>query len=299
MRTQLLKPPDFEALVTSFEPLKSRLTAGLVERIEIKGLSFEFNIAYLIEFICKRIVAFRLIMWFTLRAVMYFIMLLLMASFGWTTSQDKSQNRDRLQWENLTRKVICQYNKGHYCIQALEKPSKDEYVAKTDIEELVGYAFTSGYLCNDEDRAMCIQKITALDVNTTKKLTAVVYYFGLAQRTYVYKIEVVDEIRTFIGQNIDVDHNLVSQKDWLKYKNIEKLLIKQKIIRDGDTSLNTGQRIPLDGQPDFIFEDTYIKTKNHTLIHAENKTDKIDLNAPKILKNYIEELLEHARNGFD
>lgn len=299
MRTQLLKLTDFSPLVTSFEPLKNRLTAGLVERIGIKGLLFEFNFSFRFENITKKSWSFRPIMLCTLSAVVYSIMLFLIASFGWTTSQDKIQNPTRLQWENLSGEVMYQDKKGHYGTQASEKSSKGEYVAKTDIEELVGYAFTIGYLCNDEERAMCIQKTAALDVNITKKLTAVVYYFAFARSTYIYKIEIVDEKRTFIGEDIDVDHNLISQKDYLKYKNIEKLLIIQKIIRDGDTSLNTGQKIPLDGQPDSILEDTYIKTKDHTLIHAENKTDKIDLNAPKVFKKYIEELLEYVRNGFD
>ena len=142
---------------------------------------------------------------------------------------------------------------------------------------------------------MCIQKTERLDDKTAQRLTVVAYFFPLGQRNYIYKIEIVDEKRTLIPPDQDVGHNLVSQKDWRKFKNLEKFLIKQKIIRDGETSLNTGRRIPLDGQPDFIFEDTYVKTKDHTLIHAENKKSKVDEDALKILKSYIKEMLEYVK----
>jgi len=146
---------------------------------------------------------------------------------------------------------------------------------------------------------MCIQKTERLNDKTVKRLTVVAYFFPLAKKNYIYKIEFVDEKRTLIPSDQDVGHNLVNQKDWRKYKNIEKFLIKQKIIRDGETRLNTGQRIPLDGQPDLIFEDTYVQTKDHTLIHVENKTSKVEEDAPRILKSYTKEMLEYVRNGYD
>ena len=235
----------------------------------------------------------------TLPALIYIILLCLIFSFSWATPQYKNQNSSNLKWENLNEKFMPQYSQGRYDVQAIENLPKGEYVIKSKTEELVGYAFKKGYLCNDEDKSMCIQKNEIFDDNTTKRLTFVAYFFRLGQKDFIYKIEFVDEKRTLIPSDQDVGHNLVNQKDWRKYKNIEKFLIKQKIIRDGETSLNTGQRIPLDGQPDLIFEDTYVQTKDHTLIHVENKTSKVEEDAPKILRSYTKEMLEYVRNGYD
>ena len=236
---------------------------------------------------------------FILPAFIYMISLCLIFSFSWAIAQHNTQNSSSLECENLTVELMPQYRQGRYDVQGLESLAKEDYVVKSETEELVDYAFKKGYLCNDEDKAMCIQKTERLNDKTVKRLTVVVYFFPLGQKNYIYKIEFVDEKRTLIPSDQDVGHNLVSQKDWGKYKNIEKFLIKQKIIRDGETRLNTGQRIPLDGQPDLIFEDTYVQTKDHTLIHVENKTSKVEEDAPKILRSYTKEMLEYVRNGYD
>ena len=236
---------------------------------------------------------------FILPAFIYMISLCLIFSFSWAIAQHNTQNSSSLECENLTVELMPQYRQGRYDVQGLESLAKEDYVVKSETEELVDYAFKKGYLCNDEDKAMCIQKTERLNDKTVKRLTVVAYFFPLAKKNYIYKIEFVDEKRTLIPSDQDVGHNLVSQKDWGKYNNIEKFLIKQKIIRDGETRLNTGQRIPLDGQPDLIFEDTYVQTKDHTLIHVENKTSKVEKDAPKILRSYTKEMLEYVRNGYD
>jgi len=233
---------------------------------------------------------------FILPAFIYMISLCLIFSFSWAIAQHNTQNSSSLEWENLTVELMPQYRQGRYDVQGLESSVKEDYVVKSETEELVDYAFKKGYLCNDEDKSMCIQKNEIFDDNTTKRLTFVAYFFRLGQKDFIYKIEFVDEKRTLIPPDQDVGHNLVSQKDWEKYKNLEKFLIKQKIMRAGETSLNTGQRLPLDGQPDLIFEDTYVETKDFTLIHAENKNSKVDENAPKMFKSYTQEMLEYVRN---
>jgi len=241
----------------------------------------------------------RLAIRFALTAFFYVIPQFLIVSFNWAIPPDKNQDQRSLEWENLTAELMSEYRQGRYDVQGLESLPKEDYLVKSETEELVDYAFKKGYLCNDEDKAMCIQKTERLNDKTVKRLTVVAYFFPLAKKNYIYKIEFVDEKRTLIPSDQDVGHNLVSQKDWGKYNNIEKFLIKQKIIRDGETRLNTGQRIPLDGQPDLIFEDTYVQTKDHTLIHVENKTSKVEEDAPKILRSYTKEMLEYVRNGYD
>ena len=236
---------------------------------------------------------------FPFRAFLCAIPFCIILSIHCDISQHNSQNLGHFVWENLTAGVTFIYHHRSYDNQESDCIPSKGYVFDLKLEELLDNVFIKGYLCNDEDKAMCMQKIEKLDDNSEQRLTVVAYFFPIKKINYIYKIEFVDEKRTFIGKDSAVDHNLVSQKDWFKYKDIEKFLIKQKIIRDGDTSINTGQRIPLDGQPDFIFEDTYIKTKDHTLIHVESKKEIIDLNAAKILKSYIEEMLEYVRNGFD
>jgi hypothetical protein len=241
----------------------------------------------------------RLAIRFALTAFFYVIPMFLIVSFSWAIPPDKNQDQRSLKWENLAADVMPVYNHRNYDNQDLESIFKKAFDVESKAEELVGYVFKRGYLCNDEDKAMCIQKTERLDDNTEKRLTFVVYFFPIGKRNYIYKIEFVDEKRILIPQDQDAGHNLVSIKDWEKYKILEKLLIKQTIIRDGETSLNTGQRIPLDGQPDFIFEDTYVKTKDHTLIHAINKNIKIDEDAPKLFENYFKKMLEYMKNGCD
>jgi hypothetical protein len=235
----------------------------------------------------------------TLPAFIYVISLCSIFSFSWAIAQHNTQNSDSLKWENLTVEFMSQYRQGSHDVQGLESLPKEDYVVKSETEELVDYVFKKGCLCNDEDKAMCIQKTERSNDKTVRRLTVVAYFFPLGQKNYIYKIEFVDEKRTLIPSVQDVGHNLVNQEDWGKYKNVEKFLIKQKIIRDGETSLNTGQRIPLDGQPDLIFEDTYVQTKDHTLIHVENKTSKVEEDAPGVLKSYTKEMLEYVRNGCD
>jgi hypothetical protein len=193
---------------------------------------------------------------------------------------------------------IFQYVIERHDIQAVENLSKENNVVESELKELVNYAFNNGHLCNDEDKAMCLQKTEKEDYRTIKRLSVVAYFFLFAQRPYVYKIEFVDEKITFIFPEQDVPHNLVGQNDWGKYKEIEKVLLEQTIIRDGDISLITGSMIPLDGQPDFIFKNTYVETKDNTLIHAETNTLKVDKEAPTMLKKYIEEMLEYLRKRY-
>lgn len=241
----------------------------------------------------------RLIIRLTLAIFLFVIPLCLFFLFSWGAPQDKKQSSNRLEWENLTVAIMSQYTREHNVVQVSENLSKEEYVVKSDLEELVDYAFKKGYLCNDEDKAMCIQKTEKLDDKTVKRLSVVTYFFLLGQKNHIYKIEFVDEKRTLISPDQDVFHNLVSQKDWEKYKKIEKFLVKQTIIRDGETILIAEPTIPLDGQPDFIFENTYVKTKDHILIHAEHNTSKADEYAAKMHKSYIKEMLEYMRNGYD
>jgi hypothetical protein len=235
---------------------------------------------------------------FTLPAFIYAIPFCIIFSISWAIAQHNSQNPSSLEWENLTVELMSQYSQERYDVQALKSLPKEEYVVKSETEELVDYAFNYGYLCNDEDKAMCLQKTEKEDYRTIKRLSVVAYFFLFSQRPYVYKIEFVDEKITFISPEQDAPHNLVGQNDWGKYKEIEKILIEQTIIRDGDISLIAGSMIPLDGQPDFIFKNTYVETKDNTLIHAETNTLKVDKEAPTMLKKYIEEMLEYLRKRY-
>lgn len=240
-----------------------------------------------------------LIIPFPLRAFIYAIFFSIIFSISWAIAQHNSQNPSSLEWENLTVELMPEYSQERYDVQALKNLPKKEYVVKSVLDELVDYTFKKGYLCNDEDKAMCMQKTDKLGDKTIKRLSVLVYFYLLGQTSYIYKVEFVDEKITLISPDQEVSHNLVSQKDMDKYAKIEKFLIKQTIIRDGEISLTTGLRIPLDGQPDFIFENTYIKTKYHTVIHAENNTSKVNEDARKMFKSYIEEMLEYVRNGYN
>jgi hypothetical protein len=211
---------------------------------------------------------------------------------------DISCRSGRLDRGDVSVGEIFQYVIERHDIQAVENLSKENNVVESELKELVNYAFNNGHLCNDEDKAMCLQKTEKEDYRTIKRLSVVAYFFLFAQRPYVYKIEFVDEKITFIFPEQDVPHNLVGQNDWGKYKEIEKVLLEQTIIRDGDISLITGSMIPLDGQPDFIFKNTYVETKDNTLIHAETNTLKVDKEAPTMLKKYIEEMLEYLRKRY-
>jgi hypothetical protein len=211
---------------------------------------------------------------------------------------DISCRSGRLDRGDVSVGEIFQYVIERHDIQAVENLSKENNVVESELKELVNYAFNNGHLCNDEDKAMCLQKTEKEDYRTIKRLSVVAYFFLFAQRPYVYKIEFVDEKITFIFPEQDVPHNLVGQNDWGKYKEIEKVLLEQTIIHDGDISLITGSMIPLDGQPDFIFKNTYVETKDNTLIHAETNTLKVDKEAPTMLKKYIEEMLEYLRKRY-
>jgi len=97
----------------------------------------------------------RLTISFPLRAFIYAIPFCIMFPISWAIAQHNSQNPGSLEWENLTVELMSQYSQERYDVQALKSLPKEEYVVKSETEELVDYAFNNGYLCNDEDKAMC------------------------------------------------------------------------------------------------------------------------------------------------
>ena len=107
---------------------------------------------------------------FTLPAFIYAIPFCIIFSISWAIAQHNSQNPSSLEWENLTVELMSQYSQERYDVQALKSLPKEEYVVKSETEELVDYAFNNGYLCNDEDKAMCLQKTEKEDYRTIKRL---------------------------------------------------------------------------------------------------------------------------------
>ena len=175
-------------------------------------------------------------------------------------------------------------------------PTNSLSATRSEIETLVNNTFEHGQLFDDHylQSTISIKKEEKINDKTTKKLFFVAHFIH-SEEPHVYKVSFVSETWKAKEGGQETLHNMVDDKDWPKYKSQKKFLIEQTIIEDGESILTAGKSVPLDGKPDKLFKEFYIKTEESDMVHS--KSYKPQLDKQKLFDGYVKEMLEYIKSS--
>jgi hypothetical protein len=157
-----------------------------------------------------------------------------------------------------------------------------------ELEELAAICLQKGNPLEDGSSARFLEKVEKIDNNTERHLYLTVYYIFSGNTVRVAQVDFREEIWTKTPGGTEIPHNYMDEAVFARHKDFERIVERQRIVRDGGIYGN------FDGKVDFAGERVVTLTVNRVVIDVTDLPTPSPEEAARLYDCWIKEILEVA-----